>query len=185
MVAGSQWRYGGRQMVPDLYLDDFVAGQRFATRGATLSEAQILAFAWAHDPQPFHVDAEAAATGPYGGIIASGFQTLLVAFRLVYQEKIINAGSMGAGGVDELRWTQPVRPGDTIHVEGEVLEVRPSKSRPDRGTVTIAYTTRNQHGEIVMSFRTPHIIARRPDGDPPRHEAAIPRSGRGGSDRGI
>jgi acyl dehydratase len=149
-------------MVPDLYLDDFAVGQRFRTRGATLSEAQIMAFAWEHDPQPFHVDVEAAATGPYGGIIASGFQTLVVAFRLIYQEKIINAGSMGAGGMDEMRWMQPVRPGDTIKVAGEVLEVRASRSRHDRGTVVIAYVVTNQRDEVVMTWRTPHIIARRP-----------------------
>jgi acyl dehydratase len=151
-------------MVPELYFEDFAPGQRFGTRGATLSEAQILAFAWDHDPQPFHVDVEAARAGPYGGIIASGFQTLLVAFRLIYQERVINAGSLGAGGIDDLRWTRPVRPGDTIHVAAEVVEVRASRSRPDRGIVTIAYTTLNQRGEIVMTFSTPHIIARRPAG---------------------
>jgi acyl dehydratase len=149
-------------MTPELYFEDFAVGQRFKTRGATLSEAQILDFAWAHDPQPFHIDVEAAARGPYGGLIASGFQTLLVTFRLIYQEKIINAGSMGSGSCDELRWLKPVRPGDTIRAEGEVLEVRASRSRPDRGTVTIAYITLNQHGEPVMSMRVPHLIARRP-----------------------
>lgn len=149
----------------ELYLDDFAAGQRFATRGCTLSEAQILQFAWEHDPQPFHVDKVAATASHYGGLIASGFQTLLVTFRLVYQEGIINAGSLGAPGLDELRWLKPVRPGDTITVEGEVLEVRPSRSRPDRGSVVIAYVVRNQDGEPVMSFRVPHLIARRPAAD--------------------
>jgi acyl dehydratase len=150
------------RMVPDLHLEDFAPGQRFRTRGMTLTESQIMEFAWAHDPQPFHIDKIAAAEGPYQGIIASGFQTLLVAFRLVYQERIINAGSMGAPGIDELRWLKPVRPGDTIRVEGEVREVRPSASRPDRGTVRIAYTALNQAGEPVMSWNVPHIIARRP-----------------------
>ena len=149
-------------MTPERYFEDFAVGQRFTTRGATLSDAQILDFAWTHDPQPFHVDLEAAARGPYGGLIASGFQTLVVTFRLVYQEKIINAGSMGAPGCDELRWPQPVRPGDTIRAEGAVVAVRASSSRPDRGTVTIAYVTLNQHGQPVMTMRVPHIIARRP-----------------------
>lgn len=149
-------------MVPDLYFEDFEPGQRFETRGATLSEAQILDFAWQHDPQPIHVDKIAAEQGPYGGIIASGFQTLTVAFRLIWQEKIINAASMGAPGIDEMRWPSPVRPGDTIHVEGEVLECRPSQSKPDRGWVTIAYTVKAQDGRTVMTFRTPHILRRRP-----------------------
>lgn len=146
----------------ELWLEDFAAGQRFTTAGATLSEAQILAFAWAHDPQPFHIDKLAAARSPYGGIIASGFQTLLVAFRLIYQEHIINTGSLGSGGIDELRWLQPVRPDDTIRVEGEVREVRAARSRPSQGTVVIAYTVRNQDEAAVMTFTVPHMITRRP-----------------------
>lgn len=149
-------------LVPDLWFEDFAVGQRFATRGATLSEGQILDFALQWDPQPFHIDKLAAARGPYGGLIASGFQTLCVAFRLLYQERVINAASMGAPGIDEMRWHLPVRPDDTIRVEGEVVEVRPSKSRPDRGTVTIAYSVFNQHGDLVMSFRVPHMMRRRP-----------------------
>jgi acyl dehydratase len=149
-------------LIPDLFLEDFAIGQRFTTHGATLSEAQIMAFAWEHDPQPLHIDREAAAAGPYEGLIASGFQTLTVSFRLVYQEKIINAGSMGAPSCDELRWLLPVRPGDTIRVEGEIVDVRPSRSKTDRGTVTIAYTTLNQRNEPVMTMRVPHIIRRRP-----------------------
>lgn len=147
----------------DLWLEDLTVGRRFATRGCTLSEAQILAFAWEHDPQPFHIDLEAAARGPYGGLIASGFQTLLVAFRLFYQEKVINAASMGSPGMDELRWLAPVRPGDTIRVEVEVVESRPSRSRPDRGSARLAYTVRNQRDETVMTFSCVHILARRPE----------------------
>ena len=146
----------------DLWFDDFAMGQRFVTAGCTLSEAQILEFGWAHDPQPFHIDREAAAAGPFGGLIGSGFQTLLVAFRLVYQERIINAASLGSPGLDELRWPRPVRPGDTLRVEGEVVEVRPSRGKPDRGLVVIAYTVRNQHGDTVMTFRALHLLLRRP-----------------------
>ncbi len=147
----------------DLWLEDFTVGRVFETRGCTLSEAQILDFAWAHDPQPFHIDKEAAASGPYGGLIASGFQTLLVAFRLFYQEKVINAASMGSPGMDELRWLVPVRPGDTIRVRAEVLEMRPSRSRPDRGTAVLAYAVINQRGETVMTFKVTHILRRRPE----------------------
>ncbi|MCL6607300.1 MAG: acyl dehydratase, partial [Geminicoccaceae bacterium] len=114
----------------DLWLEDFTVGRVFTTRGCTLSEAQILDFAWQHDPQPFHIDAVAAAESPYGGIIASGFQTLLVAFRLFYQEKVINAASMGSPGMDDVRWLAPDRPGDTIRVRAELLEVSPSRSKP-------------------------------------------------------
>ncbi|MDX6750018.1 MaoC family dehydratase [Geminicoccaceae bacterium 1502E] len=148
----------------DLYFEDFEAGQRFTTQGCTLSEAQILDFAWQWDPQPFHIDREAAGQGPFGGLIGSGFQTLVVAFRLFYQERIINAASMGSPGLDELRWLRPVRPGDTLRVEAEVREARPSRSREDRGTAIIAYTVLNQNGEAVMTFLATHILRRRPAG---------------------
>jgi len=146
----------------DLWFDDFAVGQRFTTAGCTLSEAQILEFGWAHDPQPFHIDKEAAAASPFGGLIGSGFQTLLVAFRLVYQERVINAASLGSPGLDELRWPRPVRPGDTLRVAGHVVEVRPSRSKPDRGLVVIAYEVLNQHDELVMTFRALHLLLRRP-----------------------
>ncbi|MEK0085086.1 MaoC family dehydratase [Benzoatithermus flavus] len=149
-------------MVRDLWFEDFIPGQRFETAGCTLSEAQILAFAWDHDPQPFHIDKIAAEASPYGGIIASGFQTLLISFRLIYQERIINAASLGSPGLDELRWLRPVRPGDTLKVAGEVLESRASASRPDRGTVRIAYTVLNQAHEPVMTYQALHILRRRP-----------------------
>ena len=146
-----------------LYFDDFEPGQTFSSRGATLSESQILDFALLYDPQPFHLDKEAAAEGPFDGLIASGFQTLCVAFRLFYQEKVINACSMGSPGLDELRWTRPVRPGDTIKVQATVKEVRPSRSKPDRGTVIMNYVTTNQVDETVMTFTAIHIFAKKGD----------------------
>lgn len=145
-----------------LYFEDFEVGQRFVTNGATLTEAQIIDFAWQHDPQPFHIDAEAAKDSPYGGIIASGFQTHLVTFRLVYQENIWNTASMGSPGIDELRGLKPVRPGDTLHVEFEVKETNASTSRSDRGYVRMAYATINQAGETVMSYLATHILRTRP-----------------------
>ncbi len=147
-------------MARTLWFEDFAVGQRFSTRGATLSRAQILDFAWRFDPQPFHIDAEAAQASPYGGLIASGFQTLLLAFRLVYQEGVLDA-SLGSPGAEDIRWLRPVRPDDTLRVEAEVVAVRPSRSRSDRGTVTIAYQVLNQRGEAVMRFRIHHLIARR------------------------
>ena len=147
-----------------LYFDDFEPGQIFHSKGATLSESQILDFALLYDPQPFHLDKEAAAEGPFNGLIASGFQTLSLAFRLFYQEKVINACSMGSPGLDELRWTRPVRPGDTIKVQATVREKRPSRSKPDRGTLLMDYDVTNQLGETVMTFTAIHIFARRSEG---------------------
>lgn len=149
-------------MPRDYWFEDFAAGQSFTTRGATLSEAQILDFALHYDPQPFHLDVEAAVRSPYGGLIASGFQTLLVAFRLWYAERVINTASIGSPGMDEVRWTAPVRPGDTLSVQATVLETRPSRSRPDRGSVLMAYEVRNQHGETVMTFKVTQLMLTRP-----------------------
>lgn len=141
--------------------DDFEVGQRFASPGITLSESQILDFALAYDPQPFHLDKEAAAASPYGGLIASGFQTLAVGFRAFYQANIINDCSLGSPGMDELRWLMPVRPGDTLHTEAEVKTMRASGSRPDRGILHMAYAIKNQTGEVVMTFTAIHILRRR------------------------
>jgi acyl dehydratase len=144
-----------------LYFEDFTPGRRFASPAATLSEGQIMDFAFAYDPQPFHIDKH-AADNPYGGLIASGFQTLAVAFRMFYQANVINACSMGSPGMDELRWLKPVRPGDSLHAEAEVLEQRPSSKKPDRGTVIMGYEVVNQDGEVVMTFRCIHIFRKAP-----------------------
>ena len=148
-----------------LYFEDFTVGRRFQTRGATLTEAQMMEFAWQWDPQPFHVDAVAAEQGPFGGVIGSGFQTLLIAFRLWLQENIMNSCSMGSPGLDEIRWVKPVRPGDTLHVEAEVADSRPSGSKPDRGYTKIDYAVVNQNGDTVMTYRANHIFARHPAGE--------------------
>lgn len=144
------------------YLDDLNPGQRFTTPGLTLTEAEIIDFAWRYDPQPFHLDANAAANSPYGGLIASGFQSLAICFRLFIQSGILADASMGSPGIDELRWLAPVRPGDTLHSEIEVLEVRPSTSKPDRGIARLKYQAVNQRGEAVLSFIVNHLLRRRP-----------------------
>ena len=146
----------------DRYFDDFEVGERFVSRGVTLSEAQILDFALRYDPQPFHLDSRAAAQSPYGGLIASGFQTLALGFRMFFQENVITAASLGSPGMDELRWLAPVRPGDTLHTEVQVKDKRPSKSKPDRGTLRMAYTIKNQENQPVMTFVCTHILSRRP-----------------------
>ncbi len=144
------------------YLDDLTPGQHFTSPGLTLTEAEIIDFAWRYDPQSFHLDANAAANSPYGGLIASGFQSLAICFRLFIQSGILAESSLGSPGIDELRWLAPVRPGDTLHSEIEVLEVRPSNSKPDRGIARLKYQAANQRGEVVLSFIVNHLLKRRP-----------------------
>ena len=144
------------------YFDNFEVGERFRSRGVTLSESQILDFALTYDPQPFHIDKEAAAQSHFGGIIASGFQTLALSFRIYYQQNLISACSLGSPGFDDLRWLKPVRPGDTLYTETEVLEKRPSRSKADRGTLRSAFELKNQKGEVVLSYIAIQILLRRP-----------------------
>lgn len=145
----------------DLYFDDFEIGQRFTTRGITLTESLIIDFAMSYDPQPFHIDVEAAKASNYGGLIASGFQTMALGFRMVLETGIFRASSMGSPGMDELRWLKPVRPGDTLHSELEVVEKRPSASKPDRGILRVKYQIKNQAGEDVMTFSSMHLLKRK------------------------
>lgn len=135
------------------YFDDFSVGEVFTSGGVTVTETAILDFALSYDPQPFHIDVNAAAEGPFAGLCASGFQTLALSFRVFYDANVINACSLGSPGFDELRWTAPVRPGDTLSVEARVRETRPSKSKPDRGILMLDFATRNQHGHTVMTFK--------------------------------
>jgi acyl dehydratase len=150
-------------MQADKWFEDFTEGTRFETSGLTITESMIIDFAWQWDPQPFHIDVRAAEEGPYAGLIGSGFQTLLIAFRLVFQERLINPASMGSPGIDELRWLRPVRPGDTLKVQGFVTETRASGSKPDRGYVRIRYEVLNQREEAVMTYIVNHIFQRRPE----------------------
>ncbi|MGB0468428.1 MAG: MaoC family dehydratase [Pontibacterium sp.] len=134
------------------YLDDFSVGELFKAPGFTLSEGQILDFALTYDPQPFHIDTQAASESPYGGLISSGFQTLALCFRMVVQSGIFETVSMGGPGIDELRFLAPVRPGDTIRPQAEILSVKPSRSKPDRGILRIQFRGYNQHNDEVISF---------------------------------
>lgn len=149
--------------MPELYFEDFQAGQIFESRGITLTESEIIDFALRYDPQPFHIDKTAAETGPYAGLIASGFQTLVLTFRMILQENLIFAGSMGSPGIDEVRWLRPVRPGDTLRMRMEIKDCRESRSKPDRGILICAYTGLNQHDEPVISFTATQIFRRRPE----------------------
>jgi acyl dehydratase len=143
------------------YFDDFKVGEHFFSRGITLTESEIIDFALKYDPQPFHIDVVAADEEPYNGLIASGFHTLALGFRMFLGTNVIADCSLGSPGIDELRWLRPVRPGDTLRTRAEVLEVRPSQSRPDRGTVRMAYVVKNQIDEDVLTFTAIHIFKRR------------------------
>lgn len=145
-----------------LFFEDYAVGQVIRTPGATLTEAQVIDFALHYDPQPFHLDKGAAEASMYGGLIASGWQVGALAFRLVTLSNILTDTSLGSPGLDELRWLKPVRPGDTLHVELTVEELRPSRSKPDRGIVLMAYAVKNQREETVMTLKALQLTRRRP-----------------------
>ena len=144
------------------YFDDFGAGERFVSEGTTLSEAEIVAFARRYDPQPIHTDVRGAKDGPYGGLIASGFQTMALGFRLFYRLGVINHACIGGPSIDAVRFHRPARPGDTIHVIATIVEARPSRSKADRGYLRIAYEVHNQRDEPVLSYEIVHILMLRP-----------------------
>ncbi|KQW01339.1 MaoC family dehydratase [Rhizobacter sp. Root1221] len=147
-------------MTEPLYLDDIRAGDRFTSGEHTLDEAQIKAFATQFDPQPFHLDHDAAQATIFGGLAASGWHTASITMKLMVTSGMrIAGGIVGAGG--ELQWPRPTRPGDVLHVEIEVLEVRPSASRPDRGMATVRSETKNQRGEVVQVLTSKMVIPRR------------------------
>ena len=150
----------------DIYLEDFTPGREFRTEGITVTEAQIIDFAMAFDPQPFHVNVEAAKTSIYEGLIASGFHTMALTFRLFAQTRALAACSLGSPGVDEVRFLRPVRPGDTLRASVQVLEQRPSTSKPDRGIVRLHWTTLNQRGEPVLTLTSMQLVRRRPPAGP-------------------
>lgn len=145
-----------------MYFDDLPKGYTFETGTRTLSEDDITGFARQWDPQSFHTDPEAAKASPYGGLIASGFHTLLTAFNLTLGANVWNEASMGSPGMDSLRWIRPVRPGDTLRVRIEVTSSTPSQSRGDRGRTGFRHTVLNQNDEVVMTYHCVVILARRP-----------------------
>jgi acyl dehydratase len=146
-----------------LYFEDFTPGDRMELPGTyAFVRDEMLAFARQFDPQPFHLDEEAARGTIYGGLIASGWQTVAACFKIAVDGLIHRVASMGSPGVDEIRWLKPVRAGDTITVTLEVLEARPSQSRPDRGIIHTRYEVRNQRDELVMTMRGMGMFARRP-----------------------
>ncbi len=146
-----------------LYLDDLAVGQRFLSATYALDEAQIKAFARQFDPQPFHLDDDAAQDSLFSGLAASGWHTAAITMRLLVDAGLPLAGGIiGAGG--ELAWPQPTRPGDLLQVESEVLEIMPSRSRPDRGMAIVRILTRNQKNEVVQQLTAKVIVPRRTEG---------------------
>ena len=147
---------------PRRYLEDLQVGEKFQTASASVSEAEILEFSRKFDPQPMHLDPQAAATGAFRGLIASGWHTGAIVMRLVVDANPLGDLPLLGLGVDGIEWPQPVRPGDTIQVETEVLSVRPSKTHPTHGVVKLKSTARNQHGEVVYIVTPNCWVPRRP-----------------------
>jgi acyl dehydratase len=145
-----------------LYLEDVFVGQRFVTGTYTLTAEAIKAFARDYDPQPFHTDEETAKDTFFGGLAASGWHTAAITMRLQADSGPPIAGGMiGAGG--EISWPRPTRPGDTLHVESEITDVNPSKSRPERGFITLKSETKNQKGEVVQLLIVKLLVWRMPE----------------------
>jgi acyl dehydratase len=144
------------------YFEDYVPGRTVDCGSFTVDEAEIMDFARRYDPQPFHVDRDAAAKGPFGGIIASGWQTTSLMMRNVVEHYLSAETSLGSAGIDELRWPRPVRPGDTLRVTATVLEARRSQSKPDRGIVRSRMELVNSDGETAMTLTAINFVLARP-----------------------
>ena len=143
------------------YLEDFAPGQKYVSGSIRIEAADIKAFASQFDPQPFHLDDEAAKKTFFGGLAASGWHTAALTMKLLVEGQLKPAGGIVGAGFEEFRWPRPVRPGDELHVESEILEVRPSKSRPDQGLIKVKTTTVNQDGQPVQVFVGSLVVPRR------------------------
>jgi acyl dehydratase len=145
------------------YLENFAVGQTFGSGRLSVDGERALAFAAEFDPQPFHLDEAAARRSIFGGLTVSGWYTAAATMRLLVESELKPAGGIVGAGLDELRWLRPVRPGDELHAECEVIEVRPSKSRPEQGLIKLRTTTLNQHDNPVMVFVVNLVVPRRND----------------------
>lgn len=145
-----------------MYLEDLAVGQTFHSGTAVMELDRLKAFAADFDPQPFHLDQQAAEGSLFGRLVASGWHTAALTMRMLVEGDLRVAGGLIGIGVEAIRWPRPVFPGDVLRVESEVLEVRPSQSNPDRGIVRVRSTTLNQHGQPVMIQTASLIVPRRP-----------------------
>ena len=144
------------------YLEDLHVGDRFESDAFHVTEKEIVDFARDFDPQQFHLDSKAATKSVFGGLAASGWHTAAMTMKLFVTGELQLAGGSIGLGVDELKWPRPVRPGDTLRLETEIMEVRPSQSKPDRGIIRIRNVTTNQDGEVVQTFLASVLVRRRP-----------------------
>ncbi|ODT98307.1 MAG: dehydratase [Planctomycetes bacterium SCN 63-9] len=145
-----------------LYYEDLAVGQVFRTGTVAVDEEAMIAFASKYDPQPFHLNEEAGRESLFGGLVASGWYTASLAMRLFVDGELRIVGGLIGLGIEELRWPRPVVAGDVIRVEMEVVRLRPSQSRPDRGILQLRNTTLNQHDQTVMTQLVNMIVPRRP-----------------------
>ena len=145
------------------YLEDFAVGQRFGSGKVRIDRERALAFAAEFDPQPFHLDEAAARRSIFRELTISGWLTAAVTMWLLIETELNPAGGFIGAGLDECRWLRPVRPGDALRVECEVIEVRPSRSRPAQGILKLRMTTLNQHDEAVLAQVANLVVPRRPD----------------------
>lgn len=141
--------------------EDYVPGQVYEFGTITVSEAEIIEFARRFDPQYFHVDPVKAADSHFGGLVASGWHTISLAMRLLVDHFLPHGASLGSPGVDEVRWPNPLRPGDTLRIRVTVLDARPSRSKPDRGIMRSRFEALNQKDELVLSMTAVSLLARR------------------------
>ncbi len=146
------------------YLEDFTIGETWESEPVTITADDIIAYARVNDPQPMHIDPERAKTGPFGTIVASGFQIAALSMRMFIQSGGYGATPVVGMGIDELRWLKPVRPGDTLVVRRELVEIKPIEPKRDRGMLRTHVTVRNQNGETVMSLFSLGRVPARPNG---------------------
>jgi len=155
-------KHGAAGMSEPRYWDDYEVGQKFPLGSATFTEQEIVDFARQFDPQPFHVDAAAAAQSMYGGLIASGWHVAAKMMRLFVDNYVDRRTALGSPGLDELRWLRPVRPGDTLTGWVVCADKVPSRSRPTMGVIHEHWQVTNQNGELVMTTKGINMVQRRP-----------------------
>jgi acyl dehydratase len=154
------------QQTPKYYWEDFKVGDAAPLGERVVDKDEVIAFGKAYDPQPFHIDEDAAKESVFGGLIASGWHTVGMVMRMTVDSYLRDSASLGSPGVDSVRWLKPVRPGDTIRATRKVLETRVSKSRPDMGVVKTRWEVFNQDGELIMTMEGYGMFQRRDPGEP-------------------
>lgn len=144
--------------VDQRYFEDYTVGSTYEFGTVSVDEAEAITFARAFDPQPIHIDPVAAAQGPFGGLIASGWHTAALMMRLYVDNYLSSVASLASPGIDELRWAKPVRPGDTLRIRVTITDSQRSRSKPDRGMVRTLIEVLNQRGEIVSSMKAMNLL---------------------------